>query len=182
MMKTLYVPEREQWRVWLERNHNCEKEVWLIYYKNGKPSIPYNDSVEEALCFGWIDGIIKKIDEEKYVRRFTPRKNDSHWSALNIKRAQKMIKEGRMTKIGLAKIDVSLLKDETKIDIKKRELKPPPFLKKALTKNTTTWNNFNRLAPTYKQDIIMWVSDAKKEETRQRRISEVIKKLEKTKR
>lgn len=178
-MKTLYVPERKQWRKWLEKNHGRENEVWLIYYKNGKPSIRYNDSVEEALCFGWIDSIIKKIDEERYVRKFTPRKNDSNWSALNIKRARKMIQEGRMTETGLAKINESLLKDNSKIDTKRRAWKAPPFLRKALMKSMIAWKNFNRLAPTYKQDIIRWVSDAKKDETRQRRIIEIIGLLEK---
>ncbi|UCC32844.1 MAG: hypothetical protein JSW53_03315, partial [Candidatus Bathyarchaeota archaeon] len=92
MTQKLYVTNRDEWRSWLEKNHEAEKEVWLIFYKKhvGKPSVPYEDAVEEALCFGWIDSIIKKIDEKKFVRKFTPRKSSSRWSELNRKRAQKM--------------------------------------------------------------------------------------------
>jgi len=86
--KTLYVTTRDEWRSWLEKNHKSEKEIWLIYYKKhtGKPRIPYDDAVEEALCFGWIDSIIKRIDEKKYAQKFSPRKQNSVWSDLNKKR------------------------------------------------------------------------------------------------
>ncbi len=100
--KTLYVTTRDEWRSWLEENHKSEKEIWLIYYKKhtGKPRIPYDDAVEEALCFGWIDSIIKRIDEEKYTQKFSPRKQNSAWSDLNKKRVKKLIEEGKMTKAG----------------------------------------------------------------------------------
>ena len=105
--KTLYITNRVDWRAWLERNNDTEKEVWLIYYKKhtGKPRIPYDDAVEEALCFGWIDSTVKRVDDEKFAQKFTPRKNKSNWSDLNKKRAKKMIREGRMTKAGLTKIE-----------------------------------------------------------------------------
>ena len=103
--KTLYVTDRADWRAWLERHHKSESEVWLIYYKKqtGLPRIPYDDAVEEALCFGWIDSIVKRIDDEKFAQRFTPRKAKSNWSELNRERVKKLIKEGRMTEAGRAK-------------------------------------------------------------------------------
>ena len=106
VMKQLYFINREQWRNWLIEHHAAEAGVWLIFYKKEthKPTIDYDDAVEEALCFGWIDSIIKKIDDERYVRKFTPRKDKSKWSALNRKRANKMTKKGRMTDVGLSKI------------------------------------------------------------------------------
>lgn len=104
--KKLYVKSRDEWRSWLQNNHAAEKEIWLIYYKKhtGKPRIPYDDAVEEALCFGWIDSIVKRIDDEKYIQKYTPRKDKSIWSELNKKRTEKMIKQGRMTEAGLIKI------------------------------------------------------------------------------
>jgi len=106
MTEELYVTNRDDWRAWLKENHSTQKEVWLIYYRkhSGKPSIPYDDSVEEALCFGWVDSIIKKIDSEKFARKFTPRKGKSRWSESNKKRVAKMIREGKMTEVGLARI------------------------------------------------------------------------------
>lgn len=103
--KTFYPKSREKWRKWLSKNYNKEKEIWLIYYKKttGKPSIPYNDAVEEALCFGWIDSIEKSIDSERFAGRFTPRKPKSGWSKSNIERVKNLIKEGKMTQFGLAK-------------------------------------------------------------------------------
>lgn len=104
--KTLYVTNRKHWREWLEENHDKKTEIWLVFYKkaSGKPSIAYNDAVEEALCFGWIDSMEKGIDQERYALRFTPRNPKSKWSKSNIERVQKLIKEGKMTKAGLSKL------------------------------------------------------------------------------
>lgn len=102
--KTLYVTNRVEWRKWLAKNHNNEHEIWLIYYRKdtGKPRIDYNDAVEEALCFGWIDSIEKRIDEEKFAQRFTPRRPNSNWSESNRKRMGKLIKQGKVTPFGLS--------------------------------------------------------------------------------
>ncbi|OGK25341.1 hypothetical protein A3C25_06180 [Candidatus Roizmanbacteria bacterium RIFCSPHIGHO2_02_FULL_38_11] len=101
--KTLYIKNREEWRRWLEKNHKKEPEIWLVYYKKHtkKSSIPYNDAVEEALCFGWIDSTVKGIDGEKYAQRFSPRKPKSNWSEPNKERIERLIKEGKMTPAGL---------------------------------------------------------------------------------
>lgn len=102
--ETLYVTEREDFRKWLEKNHKSKKEIWLIQYKKAtkKPSIHYVDAVEEAICFGWIDGLEKSMDSERYVLRFSPRRPKSNWTETNKERARRMIVEGKMTETGLA--------------------------------------------------------------------------------
>ena len=183
-MKQLYVTDREEWRNWLSEYHGVEAGVWLIFYKKEtcKPTIGYEEAVEEALCFGWIDSIIKKVDEERYVRKFTPRKDKSMWSALNRKRANKMIKEGRMTNVGLAKI-----KTAKKTGLWGKDGRPgisfdvPPELAKALAKNRKAKENFDKLAPSYRRQYIGWIAVAKREETKKRRIEESIALLEKGK-
>lgn len=182
--KKLYVKSRDEWRSWLQNNHAAEKEIWLIYYKKhtGKPRIPYDDAVEEALCFGWIDSIIKRIDDEKYARKYTPRKDKSIWSEVNKKRAEKMIKQGRMTEAGLIKIQKAKKNGEwykttSKID------RPAilPDLKNALAANKDADRNFNNFAPSYQKQFIGWIASAKKEETRERRIKDTIKLAEQNK-
>ncbi|HMA34400.1 MAG TPA: hypothetical protein VKY74_07935 [Chloroflexia bacterium] len=105
-MKTLYVTTRAAWRIWLHENHASATEIWLIFYKKHTqlPSIGYEEAVEEALCFGWIDSIVKTIDAEQYAQKFTPRKQRSNWSASNKRRVRQMIAAGQMTPAGLAKI------------------------------------------------------------------------------
>jgi len=102
--ETLYVTTREQFRAWLEKHHASKKEIWLINYKKatGRPSIPYVDAVEEAICFGWIDGLEKSMDAERYALRFSPRRPKSNWTETNKERARRMIAEGKMEKAGLA--------------------------------------------------------------------------------
>jgi len=178
----LYVTNRDDWREWLRKNYETKKEVWLIYYTKhtGKPSISYDDSVEEALCFGWIDNIIKRIDDEKFVRKFTPRKAKSKWSEANKKRARKMIKEGKMTEVGLAKIREAKKTGEWfKTAPAKKELVIPPYMKEALAKNEKALENFNDLAKSYKRQYVGWISSAKREATRRRRLAEAISLLEK---
>ena len=104
--KSFTPKNQKDWRKWLQKNHQREPEVWLVYYKplSGKSNLDYESSVEEALCFGWIDSIIQKIDDDKYARKFNPRRMDSQWSETNKRRVRKVIREGRMTEAGLAKI------------------------------------------------------------------------------
>jgi uncharacterized protein YdeI (YjbR/CyaY-like superfamily) len=187
-MKTtneLYVTNRVDWRKWLRKNHGSKKEVWLIYHKKhtGKPSIPYDDSIEEAICFGWIDNIIKRIDDEKFVRKFTPRKAKSKWSEVNKKRARRMMKEGKMTEAGLAKIREAKKSGEwIKVAPLRKELVIPPYMKEALAKNKRALDNFCNLAKSYKRQYVGWISSAKREETRRRRLAEAIRLLEKNER
>jgi len=184
-MRAMYVNNREDWRKWLEKNHDKEKEVWLIYFKTytGKPSIPYEDSVEEALCFGWIDSIIKKMDEEKFARKFTPRTNTTKWSELNKKRLRKLISKGKMTKIGLSKIERSVLNrnEDTLRERLKKKLVLPQYLKESLMANKKAWENFNKLAPSHQRNYVGWIISAKKQETREKRTKEAIRLLVKNK-
>jgi uncharacterized protein YdeI (YjbR/CyaY-like superfamily) len=181
--KTATAADRTAWRAWLEKNHATEKEVWLVYYKKGtgKPCATYEESLEEALCFGWIDSLIQKIDEEKYARKFNPRRAGSKWSELNKHLVAKLVKEGRMTAAGLATVDFKLPPAEG--ERPKREPLPlPEWLKEGLMTSPKAWENFNHLPPSHRRNYIGWISEAKREETRQRRIREAILMLEKNER
>jgi len=178
----LYVTNRDDWRRWLRKNHDTKKEVWLIYYKKhtDRPSIPYDNSVEEAICFGWIDNIIKRIDDEKFARKFTPRKAKSKWSELNKKRARKMIEKEKMAEAGLTKIREAKKSGEWfKTATRRREIVIPAYMKEALAKNEEALTNFNHLAKSYKRQYIGWITSAKRKETRRKRLAEAIKLLEK---
>jgi uncharacterized protein YdeI (YjbR/CyaY-like superfamily) len=172
----LYITNRAEWRNWLEKNHRSKKEIWLIYYKKhtGEPRIPYDDAVEEAICFGWIDSTIRKIDEEKYAQKYTPRRSGSIWSQLNIKRAQKLIKEGRMTEAGLRLFKEAGKKKSARERYTGRKLTIPVDLKRALAKNKKALKNFGNFAPSYKKLYIWWIEAAQKKETRERRIKQVV--------
>ncbi|MGA2171952.1 MAG: YdeI/OmpD-associated family protein [Sedimentisphaerales bacterium] len=181
-MKKLYFAHRNQWREWLSQNHDGETAVLLIFYRKetSKPTISYDAAVEEALCFGWIDGIIKKIDAVTYARKFTPRKPDSKWSALNKKRAVQMIKEGKMTGHGLAKIQAA-----KKTGLFNQDPRPqipidlPAEFASALGRNKKAKENFEKLAPSYRRHYIGWIAIAKRPETKKQRINESITLLEK---
>ena len=181
-MKELYFTDRAKWRRWLSRHHTKEAGIWLVFYKKGtsRPTIDYEDAVEEALCFGWIDSIIKKLDGQKYIRKFTPRKDKSGWSKLNKKRADKMIEQGRITEAGL-----SLIKKAKKTGLWDQDPRPqisfdiPPEFAKALARNKKAKEYFDRLAPTYRRQYIGWLVMAKRPETKERRIAESIALLEK---
>ena len=139
--ETKYFKSRKEWRKWLEKNHDKKKEIWLIYYKKhtGKPTIPYDDAVEEALCFGWIDSTLKRIDDKKHAQRYTPRRPRSIWSNPNIKRAEKMIKQGKMKPAGM-----KLYKKKTpELEVDMELIKMPPDLKKALDSNPKAKNYYN---------------------------------------
>src|SRR5262249_55806680 len=136
--------------------------------------IPYEHAVEEALCFGWIDSIVKKIDDDKFAQKFTPRRDSTRWSALNRRRMRKLIQEGRMTEAGLARIDPGILGEEPQAKQSKGELDVPRFLKQALKASPKAWESFERLAPSHRKQYITWIMDAKKEETRERRLREAV--------
>lgn len=169
-MKTLYVKGRREWRSWLKKHgENCQ-EVFLIYYKkgSGQPRIAYEDAVEEALCFGWIDGRTNKLDDERYVQRFTQRRRTSRWSALNIKRAKKLIQEGKMTAAGLAEF-----RPERKTAVQPTEL--PKDLEQEFKNRAEAWGNFQRFPPFYRRMTSGWVVSGKKQETRLKRLQQLVK-------
>ncbi len=156
----------------------------MIYYKRhtGKTGISYDDTVEEALCFGWVDSIVQRIDDEKFVRKFTPRKSKSKWSEANKKRARKMIKEGKMTEAGLAKIREAKNSGEWfKTPLNRKELVIPSYVEEALAANEKARHYFSSLANTYKRHFIGWITSAKMEKTQRRRLEEAIRLLEQNK-
>jgi uncharacterized protein YdeI (YjbR/CyaY-like superfamily) len=183
MSKTLYVSTREEWRAWLARHHESETEVWLIYYKkeSDRPRIPYDDAVEEALCFGWVDSLVQRIDDEKYAQKYSPRRARSKWSPSNLRRMRKLIENGRMTEFGLAKFDLSLLDQEVPAKTRTPDPEVPPFLRQALEAVPAAWKNFQALAPSYRKNYVGWILAAKKDETRQRRVLEAVTLLEQNK-
>jgi len=174
---TLYVITRREWRAWLRKNYMTEKAVWLIFYKkaSGKPRLPYNDAVEEAICFGWIDGKLRRIDDKCHAIRFTPRRKGCIWSESNRKRAEKMAREHKMTKPGLERITEAKKGGQWAAAYAPRTVpRIPEGLKSALRTNTTASRNFGAFANSHKSAYVHWVLDAKKEETRARRIKEVV--------
>jgi uncharacterized protein YdeI (YjbR/CyaY-like superfamily) len=171
---------REAWRAWLEKNHAREKELWLVLYKKNsdKPTVSYDEAVEEALCFGWIDGLTKGIDEEKFAQRFSPRRSGSVWSESNKKRVAKMIAQGRMTEAGLVKIEEGKRSGEwDKATAREDTTNIPPELKRALAADKIAQQNFEKLAPSHKRQYIYWITEAKRDETRQRRIEKTVQML-----
>jgi len=156
--KTLYVTNRKRWRSWLAKNHSKEKGIWLIYYRkySGKRRIPYNDAVEEALCYGWIDSTVKRIDEKRFAQRFTPRRPTSMLSQLNKERIHRLIEQKKMTAKGLSAVkhafDASTKDSKCviRIDIFK-------FLKE----DKKTWENFQKFPESYKRIRIEWIEGAR---------------------
>lgn len=184
-MKTIEVKDRAEWRTWLSEHHNKETEIWLVYYKKGTgvASVDYGASVEEALCYGWVDSLIKRIDEKKYARKFTPRKDDSRWSPSNIERVKKLIKEGLMTEVGLQKVEAAKQSGKWDDPVQSSELsfEMQPEFAQALKKNKRAKETFDNLALTYQKQYLGWIEVAKRPETRQKRIEESIRLLEKGK-
>jgi uncharacterized protein YdeI (YjbR/CyaY-like superfamily) len=175
-LKTLYVTNRDEWRAWLTEHYASETEVWLLYPKKhtGRARISYDDAVEEALCFGWVDSLVKRIDDDTFAQKFTPRRDCTKWSALNRQRVRKLIREGRMTEAGLAKIDLAILDEEPQEKPRKPDLVIPPFVKQALQANPKAREYFEKLAPSYRRLYLGWIMAAKKEETRLQRLREAV--------
>jgi uncharacterized protein YdeI (YjbR/CyaY-like superfamily) len=171
----LHFSNRNEWHQWLLKNHSASKGIWLVYYKKSTniKSISYEESIEEALCFGWIDSIIKSIDKERYARKFTPRTNTKLWSDLNIKRVQKLIKEGRMQEAGLSKIGFKVNNKYTGIK-EKESFEVPDFITDFFKENPPALENFNSMAPTYKKQYVLWITNAKQNTTIRKRLFESV--------
>ncbi|MBT3375403.1 MAG: hypothetical protein HN742_14425 [Lentisphaerae bacterium] len=181
-MNELRVNTRKQWREWLVDNHARKKGVWLVFHKKhtGIEDVPYEETVEEALCFGWIDSIIKRLDDDRYARKYTPRNSGSNWSKLNKDRVEKMLKAGLVTDDGLRLINEAKASGEWEQQRGRPQLPPPVMpeeLRDALAENPHAKEYFLALAPSYRKDYVLWVGMAKRAETRQRRAREAIGKL-----
>jgi uncharacterized protein YdeI (YjbR/CyaY-like superfamily) len=176
---------REAWRAWLAENHATAEFVWLVFYKKhtGKIGLTYDEAVEEALCFGWIDGILKRIDDEKHMNRFCPRRKNSIWSERNKQRVQRMIEAGRMTEAGLVKIREAKENGQWARAAERENVAiVPAELTAALARDEKARLNFEKLAPCYRRQFIYWVDAAKREETRCKRVAEAVRMLRANKR
>lgn len=185
-MNKLYFENIDEWEKWLAKNHAAETELWLIYYKKHtkKRSIPYNDSVKVALCYGWIDSLVKRIDEDCYARKFNPRKDKSVWSESNKKRIAELLKTGKMQKAGLAKVEAA------KQNGNWEKIICPPAIEKGisadfqieLNKNPKAKIYFESLTKSQQNQFNIWVNMAKRTKTKQKRIKESITLLNNNKR
>ena len=160
--KTFYVKRRREWRAWLAKHHGTAPEIWLIYYKkhSGKPRIPYNDAVEEALCYGWIDSITKTVDGDRWAQRFSPRRPTSRLSAMNRERVRRLIASGRMTKAGLQRIEHVF--DERSDTKQQRDWELPKDILRRLMRDPATWKNFQRFPQSYKRIRVGWIAAARR--------------------
>ena len=179
-MDELFFENSDKWREWLKENHDKSTGIWLVFLKQKeKSSIKYDEAVEEALCFGWIDSIIKKINNEKYVRKFSPRKDKSNWSLSNKNRIEKLIKNKRMTEIGMAKIEIAKKNGQwDKTDRPEIHESISKEFQEALEKNKKANETFNNLSSSYKKQFIIWINVAKQRDTKAKRIKESIELLE----
>ena len=152
-IKTLSLPDRRKWRAWLRKNYKSSSGVWLVYYKkaSGKPRIPYNDAVEEALCFGWIDSTVRTIDDERFAQRFSPRNPKTAYSPANQERLRKLIAAGKVAKSVLASLP----------------LNPPPRFRvpkdilEAIKSDKAAYANYRKLSPAYKRIRIGFIEGAR---------------------
>lgn len=175
-MKAKFFATQLEFRKWLEKNHKKETELIVGFYKvnSGKPSMIWSESVDQALCFGWIDGVRRSIDEISYCNRFTPRRANSNWSDINIKKVEELTKLGLMTPEGQKAFDK---RKENKSGLYSFENEPGKLsaaFEKLFKKNKSAWNFFTTQAPSYKRVIIYWILSAKQEKTRLARLEKTI--------
>lgn len=180
-MKTFDARTRERWRQWLAKNHASASEVWLVFHKThtGKPSIAYNDALDEALCYGWIDSLVKRIDEHRYARKFTPRKPESNWSSRNITRYNALKAAGKLAPPGLARSP----EGRPVVDAPPPGSLPAGFSSyvdealEALERDARAWTSFAALPPSHRRRYTSWIAMAKRGETRRSRLREAISML-----
>jgi uncharacterized protein YdeI (YjbR/CyaY-like superfamily) len=173
-LKTLKLSTREQWRNWLAKHQDAASEVWLVFEKRHthRPSIAYDDAVKEALCFGWIDSLIKRLDESTYARKFTPRKAGSKWSTANRQRYAELQAQGLLNTAGLKRAPSTRSGDKPPLS---NEV--PRYIEQALRANPPAWNYFEQLASSYRHRYVAWIDSAKQEETKKRRLLEAVRLL-----
>jgi uncharacterized protein YdeI (YjbR/CyaY-like superfamily) len=175
-MKLLFFPSSSDFRRWLNTGHRAVEELWLGFYKKstGKPSITYSEAVDEALCYGWIDGVRKSIDSGAYMVRFTPRRGKSQWSAVNIKRAEKLVAAGRMRPPGLKAFEGAKDQPRTYSYEQRHKASFDKAMERQFRANRKAWDFFLGQAPWYRRVSTFWIMSAKQEETRKRRFSTLV--------
>ena len=182
-LKTLEVRSRDEWRRWLERHHASSPGVWLVFYKRhtGRASVEYESAVEEALCFGWVDSLVKRLDEARFLIKVTPRKPDSVWSDLNRRRYAKVKAEGRLAPAGVERPPTARRYPRTGprsvAEISRKALSARPAIERELKANQAAWRCFGQLPPSHQRKYIGWIGMAKREDTKRRRLREAIKLL-----
>ena len=183
-MKPKFFRTPANFETWLEKNHATATELWVGFYKkdSGKPSITWAESVDQALCFGWIDGIRKRVDEISYQIRFTPRRRRSIWSAINIKRARELARQTQMRPAGLKAFEARIENKSGIYSYEQRSTELSEPYTKVLKKNKAAWNFFEKQPPSYRKMIGWWIISAKKEETRMARLAKLISESAKGKR
>lgn len=176
-LEQVHPKTRSEWRRWLQRNHADARGVYLVTYKKatGKPRLEYADSVEEALCFGWVDSNSRTLDEERTALMFTPRNPKSAWSKTNKERIERLTKEGRMEEAGSRAVAVAKATGAWNALDSAEALIVPADLGKALERNKRAKQHFDAFPPSAKKTILWWIESAKREETRQRRTSETVR-------
>ena len=162
---------RPEWRSWLRANHASVSEIWLIFRKDGAPTLAYEDAICEALCWGWVDSLVKRLDDERYARKFTPRKPNSRWSTINRRRYEEMKKQGLLQESGLDRPPTDRSGDAPKVT------GVPAYVERALKANPRVWAGFQRIPPSHKRAYVAWIDSAKKDETKQKRLAETIERL-----
>lgn len=172
-----FFPTPAKFRAWLTKHHATETELWVGFYKKatGKPSVTYQEALDEALCFGWIDGLKKSRDAESYVQRFTPRRKNSIWSAINVRRVGELSAEGRMRPAGRRIFDERDPRKEQRYSFEQRgEVALAAEEARRFRAARSAWTFFNKLPPGYRRTITWWVVSAKRPETRERRLAALI--------
>jgi uncharacterized protein YdeI (YjbR/CyaY-like superfamily) len=175
---TVTPKSREAWRAWLERHHASRQEIWIVYFKKHtrKRTVTYDEAVEEALCFGWIDGLVRRVDDERHMQRFTPRRKGSVWSAVNLRRFARLVEQGLVTEAGHAAGPKSgtkvanvpwLLPDAIPDDVARR-----------IGRSRLALKNLRAMAPSYRKHFVHFIDSAKRPETRERRAQIAIELLE----
>ena len=169
---TLEVQTRQEWRKWLKEHFDSASDIWLVFYKRhtGVASIGYNDAVEEALCFGWIDSLVRRLDEARYARKFTPRKAASKWSTSNRRRYADLEARGLLAAPGLRRSPTNRSGDAPRPSVSAL----PSYIEDTLKTVPAAWQNFEQLAPSYQRAYIGWIDSAKREETKERRLREAL--------
>lgn len=175
-MKLRFFATPQQFRSWLEKYHAKEDELWVGFYKKetGKPSITWSEAVDVALCFGWIDGIRKKVDEQSYTNRFTPRRAGSNWSSINIKKVESLQKLGLMHPAGLKAFNERKREKAGYSYEERKTIVLDPILEKDFRANKKAWQFFQDQPPSYRYLILFWIMSAKQPETRRRRLDRLL--------
>jgi uncharacterized protein YdeI (YjbR/CyaY-like superfamily) len=170
--KTVEAATRQKWRGWLHKHHDSEAAIWLVFYKRqtGRKGVAYRDALEEALCFGWIDSLVRRLDDARFARKFTPRKVDSRWSTVNRRLYADLLARGLVAAPGLRRPPTEKSGDALRPSL----ATIPACIEQALKADPRAWAFFEQLAPSYRRQCIAWIDSAKREETKEKRLQEVV--------